>query len=74
MSDVDPPTTFQDSIGELKVQKSGLETEKNLWEHEADLLVSDVRMLSGEHIQPEQVSTFLDRFVERGRKNLRVVS
>lgn len=64
----------KDTIRKLKVKKAGLESEKNLREHEADLLVSYARTLTGAHVQPDQLSTFLDSFVERGKKNLGAVS
>ena len=64
----------KDSIRELKLRKSALESEKNLREHEADLLVDYAKTLTGEYIQPEKVSTFLDGFVERGKENLGAVS
>lgn len=62
------------SIRALKVKKSGLESEKHLREHEADLLVSYAKTLHGEHVQPDQASTFLDGFVDRGKKNLLAVA
>ncbi|KAF8230822.1 hypothetical protein L208DRAFT_1459442 [Tricholoma matsutake] len=64
----------KDTIRKLKVKKAGLESEKNLREHEADLLVSYARTLTGAHVQPDQLSTFLDSFVERGKKNLGAVT
>ena len=64
----------KNSLRELKLRKSALESQKNLREHEADLLVDYAKTLTGEYIQPKQVSIFLDGFVERGKKNLGTVS
>ncbi|KAG6849296.1 hypothetical protein H0H93_009651 [Arthromyces matolae] len=54
----------------LNVKKQSLENEKRVREHEADLLVNYAKTLNGEHVQPTQMSTFLESFVEQGRKNL----
>ena len=64
----------KDSISELKLRKSALESQKNLREHEADLLVDYAKTLTSEDIQPEKISTFLNVFVEGGKKNLGAVS
>lgn len=57
----------------LKVQKQALESEKRVREQEADLLVNYAKTLSGEHVAPSNMSSFLESFVEQGRKNLKAV-
>jgi hypothetical protein len=67
-------TQYSDPIRELKVKKAGLESEKMLRDHEADRLVSYARTLSSEHVPPDQVSSFLEDFVEKGKENIGAVS
>ncbi|KAG6864236.1 hypothetical protein C0991_011155 [Blastosporella zonata] len=54
----------------LQVKKHALENEKRLRNHEADLLLSYAKTLSGEHVAPSQMSAFLESFVQQGHKNL----
>ncbi|KAG6855766.1 hypothetical protein H0H87_011135 [Tephrocybe sp. NHM501043] len=58
----------------LQVKKNALESEKRVREHEADLLVNYAKTLSGEHVPPSQMSSFLESFVEQGRKNLNEIT
>lgn len=57
----------------LKVKKSLLETEKRVLDHEAELLVSYGKTLTGEHVNTTQMSQFLEMFVTQGQKNLKAV-
>ncbi|KAG6872729.1 hypothetical protein C0995_007132 [Termitomyces sp. Mi166 len=64
------PDSSSEIIRLLQVKKYALESEKRVREHEADLLVSYAKTLSGEHVPPTQMITFLESFVEHGRQNL----
>jgi hypothetical protein len=74
MSYLSTTKEYKNSIHELKAKMANLETQKNLRYHEGNLLISYAKTLSGQHIQPDQFSTFLDTFVERGRNNIDAVS
>ncbi|KAF5379823.1 hypothetical protein D9615_005794 [Tricholomella constricta] len=67
-----------DSIAEiirlLQVKKVELENEKRVRRNEADLLVDYAKTLTGEHVPPTQMNSFLESFVEQGRKNLRAIT
>lgn len=63
-----------EAIRVLKVKKLALESEKRVREHEADLLVNYAKTLTGEHVSPVQMASFLESFVEQGRKNLAAVT
>lgn len=54
----------------LKSHLATLQSKKSVREHEAELLVSYATTLRGEHIQPEQMASFLSMFVESSQKSL----
>ncbi|KAF5391620.1 hypothetical protein D9757_002404 [Collybiopsis confluens] len=54
----------------LNAHLKTLESEKQIRDHESNLLVSYAKTLQGEHIQPEQMSAFLSTFVEIGQKSI----
>ena len=58
----------------LTVQKQALEQEKDMRDREAELLVNYAKTLTGEHVTPVNMSSFLGDFVEQGRLNLKAVS
>ncbi|KAG6812258.1 hypothetical protein H0H92_003714 [Tricholoma furcatifolium] len=68
------PDSPSEIIRLLQVKKQAFESEKRVREHEAELLVSYAKTLSGEHVPPSQMSAFLEGFVEQGRKNLTEIS
>jgi len=58
----------------LEAQKQALEKEKDIREREAELLLNYANTLTGEHVNPTNMSSFLETFVEQGRSNLKAVS
>ncbi|KAG5720441.1 Protein F37C4.5 [Termitomyces sp. T112] len=68
------PDSPSEIIRLLQVKKHALESEKRVREHEADLLMNYAKTLSGEHVLPNQMNTFLESFVERGRKNIKDIA
>ncbi|GLB44778.1 putative protein with domain of unknown function (DUF4139) [Lyophyllum shimeji] len=58
----------------LTVKRQALESERRVREHEADLLVNYAKTLTGEHVAPEKMSSFLESFVQQGRKNLQAIT
>ncbi|KAG5641777.1 hypothetical protein DXG03_004253 [Asterophora parasitica] len=63
-----------ESIRLLSVKKADLESEKRMLEEQSHLLVNYAKTLTGEHMPPTQMSTFLETFMAQGRKNLRAVT
>ncbi|KAG6907376.1 hypothetical protein DXG01_009105 [Tephrocybe rancida] len=63
------PDSASEIIRLLQVKKRGLESERRVREHEADLFVNYAKNLTGEHVTPSQMSTFLESLVEQSRKN-----
>ncbi|KAH0585650.1 hypothetical protein H2248_008872 [Termitomyces sp. 'cryptogamus'] len=68
------PDSPSEIIRLLQVKKHALESEKRVREHEADLLMNYAKTLSGEHVLPTQMNTFLESFVEQGRKNIKDIA
>ncbi|KXN84377.1 hypothetical protein AN958_12684 [Leucoagaricus sp. SymC.cos] len=54
----------------LEIQKSGLQSEKEMLDTQAKVLVAYARSLTGQIASIKDVDTFLDAFTERGRKNI----
>lgn len=54
----------------LKSHLATLQSKKGVREHEASFLVSYGTSLTGEHIPPEQMGSFLSMFTERSQKGL----
>ena len=61
-------------IRRLEVKKQGLESQKRVMEHEADLLVNYAKTLNGEHVNPTAMGDFLKTFVVKGRENLEAIA
>ena len=68
------PDGSSELIRLLTVQKKALTQESDMRNREADLLVNYARTLTGQHVTPSNMSTFLQDFVEQGRLNLKAVS
>ena len=68
------PDGSSELIRLLTVQKQALEQEKDMRDREAELLVNYAKTLTGEHVTPVNMSSFLGDFVEQGRLNLKAVS
>lgn len=58
----------------LETKKNGLQSQKRVMEHQADLLVSYAKTLTGEHVSPTAMSDFLKSFVTKGSENLEAVA
>ncbi|KDQ59015.1 hypothetical protein JAAARDRAFT_192573, partial [Jaapia argillacea MUCL 33604] len=72
-----PPTSYGGSsemIRLLEAKRTNLEKEKRVREQEAEVMLTYGKSLQGEHVTPDTMTTFLDNFILRGRKNLQAVS
>ncbi|KAJ6543618.1 hypothetical protein DFH09DRAFT_1041079 [Mycena vulgaris] len=69
-----PFNKSSETVRLLQAQKFSLQGEKRVRDHESDLLVTYAKTLSGEHISPTQMGTFLESFVQQGRKNLEAIA
>jgi hypothetical protein len=67
------PDSSSELIRLLDVQKQALESEKRIRKEEAELLVKYAQTLTGEHVSPTNMSTFLENFIEQNRVNLKAV-
>ncbi|KAJ7471038.1 hypothetical protein FB451DRAFT_1090666 [Mycena latifolia] len=70
----DTPNKSSETVRLLKAQRFSLEGEKRVKDLESDLLVAYAKTLSGEHVSPTQMGTFLESFVQQGRKNLEAIA
>ncbi|KDQ59010.1 hypothetical protein JAAARDRAFT_128083 [Jaapia argillacea MUCL 33604] len=74
----DKPASSYDGSSEairiLEAKKAYLIKEKLVREQEAEVMLTYGKSLQGEHVTPDTMTTFLDSFVLRGRKNLQAVS
>lgn len=60
-------------IRNLKVKILALEAEKSVRGQESQFLVKYAQTLTGEHVTPVELGQFLDKYLERERKNLEAV-
>lgn len=67
------PDTSSEVIRILKVKILALEAEKSVREQESQFLVKYAQTLTGEHVTPVELGQFLDKYLERERKNLEAV-
>jgi hypothetical protein len=58
----------------LSVKRAALESEKHVRENESSLLCSYANSLKGEHINPSQMSEFLESFVDQGKRTLEAIT
>ncbi|KIY70787.1 hypothetical protein CYLTODRAFT_487803 [Cylindrobasidium torrendii FP15055 ss-10] len=56
-------------LRQLHARKVLLERNKRVQDHEADVLLQYAKSLSGEHVSPPQVETFLQTFVKTANRN-----
>ncbi|KDQ59014.1 hypothetical protein JAAARDRAFT_127570 [Jaapia argillacea MUCL 33604] len=74
----DKPASSYDGSSEtiriLEAKKVYLVKEKLVRGQEAEVMLTYGKSLQGEHVTPDTMTTFLDSFVLRGRKNLQAVS
>ncbi|KAG5652604.1 hypothetical protein H0H81_004386 [Sphagnurus paluster] len=68
------PSDAAEAVRRLRVRRLTLDTEKRVREYEADLLVSYGKTLGGAHVQPEDMTEFLGKFVDMGQKNLAAIA
>lgn len=70
-----PPLDFKateksDCVRELEAEKAHLEGQRRVVDHHADLLLSYAKSLTGEHVKPDDMSEFLEKFLTIGTKNV----
>ena len=58
----------------LDVKKQGLECQRRVMEHEAYLLVSYAKTLTGEHVTPTAMGEFLKTFVDKATEGLETMA
>jgi hypothetical protein len=61
------------TIRTLELKRSGLESEKRLWDTEAEVMVSYARSLTSQHASLTDIDDFLSTFGGRGWKNINTV-
>lgn len=71
---VEPKDSTAEKIRLLRVQKTSLESQKRVLQYEADTLVNYAKTLEAQHVSPGDMTSFLEAFVDKGRKNLVAVA
>ncbi|KAF4613545.1 hypothetical protein D9613_008120 [Agrocybe pediades] len=66
--------TSTEKLRTMYARRQALESEKQIREKETELLLKYGQTLSGEHVNPGQMSTFLDQYVTRGQKTLESIT
>jgi hypothetical protein len=70
-----PPLDFKatektDYVRELEVERARLDGQRRVIDHHADLLLSYAKGLTGEHVKPDDMAGFLEKFLTIGAKNV----
>lgn len=63
-------TEKSDYVRELEAEKARLEGQRRVVDHHADLLLSYAKGLTGEHVKPDDMAGFLEKFLTIGTKNV----
>lgn len=67
------PESSTEVIRKLRVQKNTLERERTLRNNESQLLLAYAETLNGEHVNPQQMTAFLEGFMQQGKKIIQAV-
>ena len=67
------PDSSTEVIRKLRVQKDTLERERTLRNSESQLLLAYADTLNGEHVNPQQMTAFLEGFMQQGKKIIQAV-
>jgi hypothetical protein len=59
-----------DYVRELEAEKAHFEGHRRVVDHHADLLLSYAKGLTGEHVKPDDMAGFLEKFLAIGTKNV----
>ncbi|KIJ96516.1 hypothetical protein K443DRAFT_682305 [Laccaria amethystina LaAM-08-1] len=62
------PDSSTEVIRNLRVQKNTLERERTLRNNESQLLLAYAETLNGEHVNPQQMTEFLEGFMQQGKE------
>ncbi|EDR08579.1 uncharacterized protein LACBIDRAFT_296878 [Laccaria bicolor S238N-H82] len=62
------PDSSTEVIRKLRVRKNTLERERTLRNNESQLLLAYAGTLGGEHVNPQQMTAFLEGFMQQGKK------
>ena len=67
------PDSSTEVIRKLRVQKDTLERERTLRNNESQMLLAYAYTLNGEHVNPQQMTAFLEGFMQQGKKIIQAV-
>jgi hypothetical protein len=67
------PDSSTEVIRNLRVQKNTLERERTLRNNESQLLLAYAETLNGEHVNPQQMTEFLEGFMQQGKEIIQAV-
>ena len=67
------PDSSTEVIRKLSVRKNTLEKERTLRNNESQLLLAYAETLNGEHVNPQQMTAFLEGFMQQGKKIIQAV-
>ena len=67
------PDSSTEVIRKLRVRKNTLEREPTLRNYESRLLLAYAETLNGEHVNPQQMTAFLEGFMQQGKKIIQAV-
>ena len=67
------PDSSTEVIRKLRVRKNTLERERTLRNNESRLLLAYAETLNGEHVNPQQMTAFLEGFMQQGKKIIQAV-
>ena len=67
------PDSSTEVIRKLRVRQSTLEKERMLRNNESQLLLAYAETLNGEHVNPQQMTAFLEGFMQQGKKIIQAV-
>lgn len=63
-------TEKSDYVRELEVERARLDGQRRVIDHHADLLLAYAQGLTGEHVKPDDMAGFLEKFLTIGAKNV----
>lgn len=66
-------TEKSDCVRELEAERARLDGQRRVVDHHADLLLSYAQGLTGEHVKPEDMADFLEKFLTIGAKNVETI-